>query len=83
MAYAQMERGNLLKKVKAHTGWARKQGHKLSRPMGMDSPGFKSLFGAVLERFSRGDVSRRQAAKKLNIGYAALLSLLDIRRKAV
>jgi hypothetical protein len=43
----------------------------------MDRKGFKRRFGAVLERLRLGQVSRCQAAKELNIGYATLKRLID------
>ena len=39
--------------------------------------GFKKRFGAILERLSAEEISRRQAAKELGIGYATLKRLLD------
>jgi len=81
-AYAQLERGILRERVKAGMERARKQGHKIGRPRVMDRKGFKSRFGAVLERLRRGQVSRRQAAKELGIGYATLKRLIDAQGKA-
>ena len=43
----------------------------------MDRRGFKNCFGAILERLKAGEISRRKAAKELNIGYATLKRLLD------
>jgi len=77
MAYAQLERGILSERVKAGMERARKQGHRIGRPMVMDRRGFKRRFGAVLERLREGSVSRRQAAMELGIGYATLKKLLD------
>ena len=53
----------------------RKEGRQVVRPKVISRKGFKRSFGAVLERLRAGDVSRRQAAKELNIGYASLLRL--------
>jgi DNA invertase Pin-like site-specific DNA recombinase len=77
VAYAQLERGILRERVKAGMERARKEGHPIGRPKVMDRPGFKVRFGAVLERLSRGDLSRHQAAMELKIGYATLKRLLD------
>ncbi len=77
IAYAQLERGILRERVRAGMERARKQGHKIGRPRVMDRRGFKRRFGAVLERLQNGDVSRRQAAKELDIGYATLKRLID------
>ena len=77
VAYAQLERGILRERVRAGMERARKQGHKIGRPRVMDRRGFKHRFGAVLERLQNGDISRRQAAKELDIGYATLKRLID------
>lgn len=77
VAYAQLERGILRERVKAGMERARKQGHQIGRPRVMDRRGFKSRFGVVLERLRHGQVSRCQAARDLNIGYATLKRLID------
>jgi len=77
VAYAQLERGILRERVRAGMERARKQGHKIGRPRVMDRRGFKRRFGAVLERLQKGQVSRRQAARELDIGYATLKRLID------
>lgn len=76
VAYAQLERGILRERVKAGMDRARKMGHKIGRPRVMDRRGFKQRFGVVLERLQRGNISRSQAAKELDIGYATLLRLI-------
>ncbi len=55
----------------------RRQGQRIGRPKVTDRKGFSRHFGAILERLLKGDISRRQAAKELNIGYATLKRLLD------
>lgn len=77
MAYAQLERGILRERVKAGMDRAKAQGHQIGRPRVMDRRGFKRRFGVVLERLTHGQVSRCQAAKELNIGYATLKRLID------
>ena len=77
VAYAQLERGILRERVKAGMDRARRQGRQIGRPRVMDRKGFKKRFGAILERLNGGSISRRQAAKELNIGYATLKRLLD------
>ena len=77
MAYAQLERGILSERVKAGMERARKQGHQIGRPRVIDRRGFKNRFGAILERLREGSISRRQAARELDIGYATLKRLLD------
>jgi putative DNA-invertase from lambdoid prophage Rac len=77
IAYAQLERGILRERVKAGMERARRQGRKIGRPKVTDRKGFPKHFGAILERLIKGDISRRQAAKELGIGYATLKRLLD------
>ena len=77
VAYAQLERGILRERVKAGMDRARRQGKRIGRPKVTDRRGFKNRFGAVLERLRSGELSRRKAAKELNIGYATLKRLLD------
>lgn len=50
---------------------------KIGRPRLTDRVGFDRNFGTILERLSSEDISRCQAAKELNIGYATLKRLLD------
>jgi putative DNA-invertase from lambdoid prophage Rac len=77
VAYAQLERGILRERVKAGMDRARRQGKKIGRPKVIDRKGFPKRFGAILERLIKEDISRRQAAKELGIGYATLKRLLD------
>jgi putative DNA-invertase from lambdoid prophage Rac len=77
VAYAQLERGILRERVKAGMDRARHQGKKIGRPKVIDRKGFPKRFGAILERLGEGNISRRQAAKELGIGYATLVRLLD------
>jgi DNA invertase Pin-like site-specific DNA recombinase len=77
VAYAQLERGILRERVKAGMDRAKKQGKRIGRPKVTDRRGFKKRFGAILERLHDGSISRRQAARELNIGYATLKRLLD------
>ena len=64
-------------RVKAGMDRARRQGKQIGRPSVWDRKGFSHRFGAILERLNSGDISRRQAAKELGIGYATLKRLLD------
>ena len=56
---------------------ARQQGKRIGRPRVSERPEFEQLFAAVVERIGSGGISRRQAARKLGIGYATLKRLLD------
>jgi DNA invertase Pin-like site-specific DNA recombinase len=58
---------------------ARSKGIKIGRPRVTDRKGFKVRFGAILERLSQNQVSRRKAAMELKIGYTTLKRLLDAR----
>ena len=42
-----------------------------------DREGFPQHFEAMVERIRSGDISRRRAARELDIGYATLKRLLD------
>ena len=64
-------------RVKAGMDRARRQGRRIGRPKVTDRRGFPKRFGAVLERLRAGDLSRRQAALELGIGYATLKRLID------
>jgi len=83
VAYAQLERGILRERVKAGMERARRQGRRIGRPRVTDHRGFKSRFGAVLERLDRGELSRRRAAQELGIGFATLKRLLDSHYREV
>jgi DNA invertase Pin-like site-specific DNA recombinase len=81
VAYAQLERGILRERVKAGTDRARRQGKKIGRPRVMDKRGFPTRFKRILERVNTGELSRRKAAKELNIGYATLKRLIDAQNR--
>ena len=74
---AEFELELIRERVKAGMDRARRQGKKIGRPKVPDRKGFSKRFGAIVERRPKGDISRRQAAKELNIGYATLKGLLD------
>jgi putative DNA-invertase from lambdoid prophage Rac len=74
---AEFELELIRERVKAGMDRARRQGKKIGRPKVTDRKGFAKRFGAIPERLSNGDISRRQAAKELGIGYANLKRLLD------
>ena len=56
---------------------ARRQGKHIGRPRVSDRRGFPGRFRAIWERITAGDLSRRQAARELGVGYATLKRLLD------
>ena len=75
--FAEFELELIRERVKAGMDRARRQGHRIGRPSVWERRGFKTRFGAVLERLRAGQISRRQAARELDIGYATLKRLLD------
>ena len=56
---------------------ARQQGDRIGRPRVTERDGFAQRFAAVVERLGPGGLSRRRAAKELDIGCATLKRLLD------
>ena len=76
-AVAEFELDLISERVKAGMERARRQGHRIGRPRVTDKRGFRTRFGAVLQRLQAGDLSRRRAARELDIGYATLKRLLD------
>ncbi len=81
-ALAEFELELIRERVKAGMDRARRQGKRIGRPKVTDRRGFKNRFGAILERLRSGEISRRKAAKELNIGYATLKRLLDAQTDA-
>ena len=63
--------------VRAGMERARQEGKRIGRPRVIERPGFGREFAQVVERIGPGGLSRRQAAKELNIGYATLKRLLE------
>jgi DNA invertase Pin-like site-specific DNA recombinase len=78
---AEFELELIRERVKAGMERARRQGRRIGRPRVIDRRGFSQRFGVILERLIQGDISRRQAAKELKIGYATLKRLLDAHAK--
>ena len=76
-ALAEFELEMIRERVKAGMDRARRQGRQIGRPRVTDRRGFNKRFGDILERLNGGDISRRQAAIELGIGYATLKRLLD------
>ena len=56
---------------------ARLQGKHIGRPKVTEREGFPKQFKRMVERIRSGDISRRRAARELDIGYATLKRLLD------
>jgi DNA invertase Pin-like site-specific DNA recombinase len=80
MAYAQLERGILSERTRAGMERARRQGKHIGRPPVTERPGFAERWAEVRVELEAGRLSRSQACRKLEIGYATLLRLLDTGR---
>ncbi len=74
---AEFELELIRERVKAGMGRARRQGIKIGRPRVTDRKGFDRRFGVILEGLNDDTISRCQAARELEIGYATLKRLLD------
>ena len=79
---AEFELELIRERVKAGMDRARRQGKRIGRPRVTDRRGFDRRFGAILERLSSGELSRRKAAFELGIGYATLKRLIDAQESA-
>lgn len=77
VAYAQLERGILAERTKAGMDRAKRQGKHVGRPPVTARPGFSDNWAKIREDVTSGRISRTQAAKRLKIGYATLMRLLD------
>jgi DNA invertase Pin-like site-specific DNA recombinase len=76
-ALAEFELELIRERVKAGMDRARRQGKRIGRPKVTDRRGFTDRYKSILERLTVGEISRRKAAKELNIGYATLKRLID------
>ncbi len=63
--------------VRSGMARARQLGKRIGRPKVSERPEFEQQFTAVVERIGLGELSRRQVAKQLGIGFATLKRLLD------
>jgi hypothetical protein len=63
--------------VKAGMERARQLGKRIGRPRVTERPEFTQRLSAILARLRLGELSRRQAAKELDVGYATLTRLLE------
>ena len=63
--------------VKAGMERARKLGKRIGRPRVTERPDFTRQFATIRDRLTLNEISRRQAAEELEIGYATLKRLLD------
>jgi transposase len=63
--------------VKAGMERARQRGKHIGRPRVTERSEFGQRLASVMDRISLGELSRRQASRELDIGYATLKRLLD------
>ena len=69
--------------VKEGMARAREQGKQIGRPMVSARPGFAPRLASVLARLAQGELSRRKAARELDVGYATLLRLIAAHQPAL
>jgi len=65
--------------VRAGMERARQQGKRIGRPRVDERPEFGQQLAQVVQRIGPGGLSRRQAARELDIAYPTLKRLLDAR----
>ncbi len=63
--------------VRAGMERARQRGKRIGRPRVTERPEFLNKYQDVMQQINSGGLSRRQAAKRLGIGYATLKRLID------
>ncbi|MHB1006520.1 MAG: recombinase family protein [Chloroflexota bacterium] len=74
---AEFELELIRERVRAGMQRAARQGKRIGRPLVTERRGFAGRYQRVLERLEKGELSRRKAAKELDIGYATLKRLLS------
>ncbi len=77
VAYTQLERGILAEPTRAGMDQARRQGKMVGGPPVTARPGFAERWAEVQPDVEAGTLTRAAAARRLGIGYATLLRLLD------
>jgi DNA invertase Pin-like site-specific DNA recombinase len=82
-AYAQLERGILAERVRAGMERARRQGRRLGRPGGTHREGFGERWREIAPRIRSGEISRRRAARMLDVSRATVDRLLAAAEKVV
>jgi DNA invertase Pin-like site-specific DNA recombinase len=80
VAYAQLERGILRERVKAGMDRAKREGKHVGRPSVTARTGFAEKWARVRVELEAGRISRSEAARRLDCGYATLLRLLEAAR---
>jgi DNA invertase Pin-like site-specific DNA recombinase len=82
MAYAQLERGIRREMVVAGTARAKRESRRVGRPPITARDGFAERWAAVRADLDAGRISRSEAARRLDCGYATLLRLLEAGKPA-
>jgi putative DNA-invertase from lambdoid prophage Rac len=82
-AYAQLERGILAERVRDGMDRARRQGRRLGRPGGTHWEGFGERWREIAPRIRAGEISRRRAARMLEVSRATVDRLLAAVEKVV
>jgi DNA invertase Pin-like site-specific DNA recombinase len=77
VAYAQLERGILRERVKAGMERGKREGRHIGRPPVTERHGFAAQWAAVRTELNVGAITRSEAARRLQIGYASLLRLIE------
>ncbi len=77
VAYAQLERGILAERTRAGMDRARRQGRRVGRPPVTARPGFAERWSEVRPQIEAGMVTHAAAARRLGIGHATLLRLVE------
>ena len=77
---AEFELEVLSERVKAGMDRARRQGVHIGRPPVTARAGFAERWAAVRAELEAGQISRSEAARRLDCGYATLLRLLEAAR---
>ena len=75
-AVAEMERDLIVERVREGMKNARRRGTRIGRPSGTNRPDFLRQWPAVRAEIAAGNLSRRAAATRLQIGHATLERLL-------
>ncbi len=75
-AVAEFERDLIRERVTEGLANARRKGVRIGRPPALERPGFAELWAGVHEQLLAGEVGKREAARRLEIGAGTLERLL-------
>lgn len=80
---AEFELEVLSERTRAGMDRARRQGKRIGRPPVITRPGFAERWAAIHSELESGRISRSEAARRLDCGYATVLRLLQSNRQAL